>query len=47
MYDQVIKSVDLTADEVDIISTLLLKENSICFTIGEEIVIKELLDKLK
>lgn len=47
MYDEVVKNVDLTADEIELLITLLESEVDNCLTVGEEITINELIEKLK
>ncbi len=47
VYDEVIMSVDLTYDEVDLLSELLSCHLDQCVSVGEEITVKELLGKLE
>ncbi len=47
VYDEVIMSVDLTSDEVDLLAELLSCHLDQCVSVGEEITVKELLKKLK
>ena len=47
MYDKIIKTINLTNDEIVIIKELLLYCLDQCVSIGEEITIKDLLDKLE
>ena len=47
MYDETVKSVDLTDDELTIIEELLFYRLDQCVSIGEEITVKELLGKLE
>lgn len=46
MYDEIIKSVDLTSDEVDLLITLLEPEINKCISVGAELTVRGLLDKL-
>ena len=47
MYDTIVKSVDLTDDELTILKELLFHRLDQCVSIGEEITVKELLGKLE
>ena len=47
MYDGIVKSVDLTDDELTILKELLSYRINECISIGEEITVKELLEKLE
>lgn len=47
MYDEIVKSVELTDDELTILKELLSYRINECVSIGEEITVKELLRKLK
>ena len=47
LYNENVKTVDLTADEVDIIKELLSYRLDQCISISEEITVNDLLDKLK
>ena len=47
LYDKIIKTINLTNDEIVIIKELLLYCLDQCVSIGEEITIKDLLDKLE
>ncbi len=47
MYDEIVKSVDLTSDEIELLNELLFYRLDKCVSIGEEITVKDLLDKLK
>ena len=46
MYDEVTRSVDLSADEIDLLITLLKPEIDKSVSIGEELTVRTLLDKL-
>ena len=46
MYNEIVKSVNLTDDELTILKELLFYRLDQCFSIGEEITVKELLGKL-
>mgnify|MGYP006865393146 CR=1 FL=1 len=45
LYDEIVKSVDLTDDELTILKELLFYRLDQCVSIGEEITVKELLEK--
>lgn len=47
LYDEIVKSVDLTNDELTIFKELLSYRLDKCVSIGEEITMKELLKKLE
>lgn len=47
MYYDVVKNVDLTADEIELLITLLESELDNCLSVGEEITVNELIEKLK
>ena len=47
MYNEIVKSVDLTDDEIDILKELLSYRLDECVSVGEEITVKELLEKLE
>lgn len=47
MYDEIVKSVDLTSDEVDLLNEMLFYHLDKCVCIGEEVTVRGLLDKLK
>lgn len=47
MYDEIVKSVDLTDDELTILKELLFYHLDQCVSVGEEITVKELLGKLE
>jgi hypothetical protein len=47
LYDKIVKSVDLTDDELSILKELLFYRLDKCISIGEEITVKELLGKLE
>lgn len=46
MYDEIVKTVSMSSDEVDLLVTLLDSEVDNCLSVGEEITVKELLNKL-
>lgn len=46
LYDEIVKSVDLTDDKLSILKELLSYHLDKCVSIGEEITVKELLGKL-
>lgn len=46
LYDEIVKYVDLTDDELTILKELLFHRLDQCVFIGEEITVKELLGKL-
>ncbi len=46
MYDEVVKNVELTDDEISILKELILYRLDQCVSIGEEIVVRDLLEKL-
>lgn len=46
MYDEIIKTVNLTTDEYDIIKELLLARLDNCVSLGEAIAVRSLLEKL-
>lgn len=47
LYDEIVKSVDLTDDELTILKELLTYRSDECVSIGEEITVKDLLKKLE
>ncbi len=47
MYNEIVKSVDLTDNEIDILKELLSYRLDECVSVGEEITVKELLEKLE
>lgn len=46
MYDEDVRSVSLNSDEIEIIKELLSYHLDHCVSVGEEISVRELLDKL-
>lgn len=46
MHDEIVKSVDLTDDELTILKELLFYRLDKCVSIGEEITVRELMEKL-
>lgn len=47
LYDENIKTINLTSDEIDILNELLFYRLDKCVSIGEKITVRDLLDKLK
>lgn len=47
LYDEIVKSVDITDDELTILKELLFYRLDECVSIGEEITVRDLLGKLK
>ncbi len=47
MYDKIVKSVYLTDDELTILKELLFYRLDGCVSIGEEITVRDLLEKLE
>lgn len=47
MYDENVKTINLTSDEVELLKELLFYRIDRCVSIGEEIVVEELMDKLR
>jgi hypothetical protein len=47
LYDEIVKSVDLTDDELTILKEFLSYRLNECVSVGEEITVKELLRKLE
>ncbi len=47
MYEEVVKTVDLTSDEVEILIDILSYRLAQCVSIGEEITVRELLEKIQ
>jgi len=47
LYDEIVKSVVLTDDELTILKELLFYRLDQCVSIGEEIIVRDLLEKLK
>ena len=47
LYDEIVKEVALSADEVDLIIDLLASYQDRCLSVGEEITVQELLHKLE
>jgi len=46
VYDEIIKSVDLSSDEIELLITLLEPEIDNCISVGAELTVRGLLDKL-
>lgn len=46
MYDEIVKSIDLTYDEITILKGLLFYRLNECVSIGEEITVRNLIEKL-
>ena len=47
LYNEIVKSVDLTDDELTILKELLFYRLDECVSIGEEITVRELMEKLE
>lgn len=47
MYDEIIKTIRVTSDEVDLLIALLEDEVDNCLSVGAEITVNDLLEKLK
>lgn len=47
MYDEIVKTIDLTSDEVEILIDALSYRLAQCVSVGEEITVRGLLDKIK
>lgn len=47
MYDENVKTINLTSDEMELLKELLFYRLDRCISVGEEIVVKELMDKLR
>jgi len=47
LYDEIVKSIDITEDELIILKELLFYRLDQCVSIGEEITVRDLLEKLK
>lgn len=47
LYGRITKFVELTEDEVELIKELLLPRLDQCVSIGEEITVRDLLEKLE
>ena len=47
MYDETVKTIDLTSDEVELLVDILSYRLAQCVSIGEEITVRELLDKIR
>lgn len=47
MYDVEIRSISITEDEDELLHELLINQLDKCISIGEELTIKNLLDKLR
>jgi len=47
LYDECLKTINLTSDEVELLGELLFYRLDKCVSIGEEITVRDLLDKLK
>lgn len=46
MYDEIIKNIPITTDEINLLTQLLEFKLQHCISIGEEVVVNELLTKL-
>ena len=47
MYDEVVKTIDLTSDEVEILIDVLSYRQAQCVSVGEEITVQESLVTLQ
>lgn len=47
LYDKIVKSVDLTDDEISILKEVLSYRLEQCASIGEEIIVRSLLEKIE
>ena len=47
MYDEIVKAIDLTSDEVEILIDTLSYRLAQCVSVGEEITVRELLEKIQ
>lgn len=47
MYDEIVKTIQLTADEVELLLILLESKIDDCLSVGEEIIINDLFEVLK
>ena len=47
MYETEIKTVCLTSDEIDLLKELLVPRLDECISVGEEITVKGLIDKIE
>jgi len=47
LYDEIVKSIDITEDELIILKELLFYRLDECVSIGEEITVRDLLEKLR
>lgn len=46
MYDEIVKTVSLTYDEIEILLDVLNIRKEMCVSLGETITVDELIDKL-
>lgn len=47
MYDEIVKTINLTSDEVEVLVDLLSYRLAQSVSVGEEITVRELLDKIR
>ena len=47
LYDEIVKAIDLTSDEVEILIDTLSYRLAQCVSVGEEITVRELLEKIQ
>ncbi len=47
MYDEVVKTINLTSDEVEILIDALSYRLAQCVSVGEDITVRELLEKIQ
>jgi hypothetical protein len=47
LYDEIVKTIDLTSDEVEILIDTLSYRLAQCMSVGEEITVRELLEKIQ
>lgn len=47
LYDEVVKIIELTSDEVEILIDVLSYRLAQCVSVGEEITVRELLEKIQ
>jgi hypothetical protein len=47
LYDEVVKTINLTSDEVEILIDALSYRLAQCVSVGEDITVRELLEKIQ
>lgn len=47
MYDENVKTIDLTSDEIEVLIDVLSYRLSQCVSVGEEITVRGLLEKIQ